>query len=163
MKQMNFKPGDLAVYPAHGVGKIENVETKSIGGTQQDFYIMRILDNEMKIMIPVCNADAVGLRRLIALDEIRRVYEILESREISVNGATWNRRYREYMEKIKTGSIFELAEVLRDLTVLKEDKDLSFGERKMLDTARTLMIRELAIVQGMGEDQVESTIEELLK
>ena len=92
-----FKVGDLAVYPAHGVGKIEAIETKTIGGDSQDFYIMRILENDMKIMIPVQNADMVGLRPLINSEDVPKVYEILQSREISVNSATWNRRYREYM------------------------------------------------------------------
>lgn len=160
---MIFRIGDLAVYPAHGVGRIESIETKNIGGKKQDFYIMRILDNEMKIMIPIPNAEAVGLRGLIELKDIPRVYAILKTREISVNGGTWNRRYREYMEKIKTGSIYELAEVLRDLTVLKEDKELSFGERKMLDTARTLLLKELSIVQAVSEDDVEKEIREVLK
>jgi len=158
-----FKLGDLAVYPAHGVGKIESIETKSIGGQKQDFYVMRILDNDMKIMIPVQNAEAVGLRELLEADEIVKVYEILRTREISVNGGTWNRRYREYMEKIKTGSVFELAEVLRDLTVLKGDKELSFGERKMLDTARSLLLKELSIVQEQSEADIEREIGELLK
>jgi len=158
-----FKLGDLAVYPAHGVGKIESIETKSIGGQKQDFYVMRILDNGMKIMIPVQNAESVGLRELLEADEIARVYEILRTREISVNGGTWNRRYREYMEKIKTGSVFELAQVLRDLTVLKGDKELSFGERKMLDTARSLLLKELSIVQELSEADIEREICELLK
>jgi len=160
---MIFRIGDLAVYPAHGVGKIESIETKSIGGKKQDFYIMRILDNEMKIMIPIPNAQTVGLRGLIGLEDIPMVYNILKTREISVNGGTWNRRYREYMEKIKTGSIYELAEVLRDLTVLKGDKELSFGERKMLDTARTLLLKELSIVQEVSEDDVEKEIREVLR
>lgn len=162
MEDTMFRIGDLAVYPAHGVGKIESIETKSIGGKKQDFYIMRILDNEMKIMIPIPNAEAVGLRGLIDQVDIPRVYDILKSREISVNGGTWNRRYREYMEKIKTGSIYELAEVLRDLTVLKGDKELSFGERKMLDTARSLLLKELSIVQEVSEDDVEKEIGEVL-
>lgn len=158
-----FKIGDLAVYPAHGVGKIESVETKTIGGNKQDFYIMRILENDMKIMIPIQNAEAVGLRQLINAEDIPKVYEILRTREISVNGGTWNRRYREYMEKIKTGSIYELAEVLRDLTVLKGDKELSFGERKMLDTARSLLLKELSIVMVVGEDQIEEEIRDILE
>jgi CarD family transcriptional regulator len=157
-----FKIGDLAVYPAHGVGKIESIESKSIGGLKQDFYIMRILENDMKIMIPIPNASTVGLRGLIGQGDIPRVFNILLRREVSVNGGTWNRRYREYMEKIKTGSIFELAEVLRDLTVLKGDKELSFGERKMLDTARSLLLKELSIVQEITEDEVEQAIGELL-
>ncbi len=158
-----FKIGDLAVYPAHGVGRIECIETKTIGGKKQDFYIMRILENDMKIMIPTHNAEAVGLRELIGTNDVSKVYNILQTREVSVNGATWNRRYREYMEKIKTGSIYELAEVLRDLTVLKGDKELSFGERKMLDTARTLLLKELSIVRCVSEDDVEREIREMLK
>jgi len=163
MEEIMFKVGDLAVYPAHGVGKIESIESKTIGGNKQDFYIMRILENDMKIMIPTQNAEAVGLRTLIASDDIPRVYEILKTKEISVNGGTWNRRYREYMEKIKTGSIYELAEVLRDLTVLKSDKELSFGERKMLDTARGLLLKELSIVLTVSEDQLEENIINMLK
>lgn len=162
-EEVMFKLGDLAVYPAHGVGRIESIETKSIGGKKQDFYIMRILENDMKILIPIHNAEAVGLRELLDTSDISRVYEILKSREVSVNGGTWNRRYREYMEKIKTGSIYELAEVLRDLTVLKGDKELSFGERKMLDTARTLLLKELSIVQEIPEEEVEREIFEILK
>jgi CarD family transcriptional regulator len=158
-----FKIGDLAVYPAHGVGKIESIESKSIGGKRLDFYVMRILDNDMKIMIPLSNAQSVGLRGLITQTDLPRVFDILLRREVSVNGGTWNRRYREYMEKIKTGSIYELAEVLRDLTVLKGDKELSFGERKMLDTARTLLLKELSIVQKITEDEVERSIFEMLK
>ncbi|SMC21829.1 transcriptional regulator, CarD family [Desulfacinum hydrothermale DSM 13146] len=158
-----FKVGDLAVYPAHGVGKIEAIESKTIGGDSQDFYIMRILENDMKIMIPVQNADTVGLRPLIQSEDVPKVYGILQSREISVNSATWNRRYREYMEKIKTGSIYELAEVLRDLTVLQVDKELSFGERKMLETARSLLITEVAIAKGMDEDQVSQEIDSILQ
>ncbi len=158
-----FKLGDLAVYPAHGVGKIESVESKTIGGKKQDFYILRILENSMKIMIPVQNADAVGLRELLCTDDISKVYDILRSREVSVNGGTWNRRYREYMEKIKTGSIYDLAEVLRDLTVLRMEKELSFGERKMLDTARSLLLKELSIVQEMSEAEVEQGINEILE
>ena len=123
---------------------------------------MRVLENDMKIMIPVPNAESVGLRELIGVEDIPKVYEILKTREISVNGGTWNRRYREYMEKIKTGSIYELAEVLRDLTVLKGDKELSFGERKMLDTARTLLLKELSIIQQISEDDVEKDVREML-
>ncbi|MCU0586823.1 MAG: CarD family transcriptional regulator [Syntrophobacteraceae bacterium] len=158
-----FSIGDLAVYPAHGVGKIESIESKSIGGQKQDFYIIRILENDMKIMIPIRNAESVGLRQLIHSGEIPMVYDILRSREVSVNGGTWNRRYREYMEKIKTGSIYELAQVLRDLTVLKGDKELSFGERKMLDTARSLLLKEISIVKELSEVDAEQEILELLK
>ena len=114
-----FKTGDMAVYPAHGVGVIERIENQEISGCNQEFYIMRILDNDMKIMIPIQNVDNVGLRELIGQKEIPRLYNILKKRDITVDNQTWNRRYREYMDKIKTGSVYEVAEVYRDLLMLK--------------------------------------------
>ena len=138
-----FKIGDLAVYPAHGVGRIESVESRQVSGKNQDFYIMKILENEMIIMIPVDKVSSVGLRDIIGVSEVTKVYDIMKKRDIPSDNQTWNRRYREYMEKIKTGSVYEVAEVLRDLYLLKEEKDLSFGERKLLDTAQSLLLKEL--------------------
>ncbi len=153
-----FNIGDLAVYPAHGVGVIEAIETREISGNSQTFYIMRILDNNMTIMIPTDNIKNVGLREIINIKDIPRIYKILQERNEIPENQTWNRRYRDYMEKIKTGSAFEIAEVLRDLTLLKNGKDLSFGERKMLDTARHLLIKELSIARKMPEEVVEKDI-----
>jgi len=156
-----FKIGELAVYPAHGVGRIESIEKREIGGNRQDFYIMRILETEMIIMIPVDNVDAVGLRQVIDSHDVPKVYSILKDRNISMDNQTWNRRYREYMDKIKTGSVFEVAEVLRDLCLLKSDKDLSFGERKMLDTARGLLVKELAIAENTNEDIIQNQLDSI--
>jgi CarD family transcriptional regulator len=153
-----FKEGDLAVYPAHGVGRIEAVETREFGNGKKDFYIMRILENGMIIMIPTDNVEAVGLRTLIDHQDVPKVFDVLRSRTIEVENQTWNRRYREYMEKIKTGSVFEVAAVLRDLCLLKTDKTLSFGERKMLDTARALLVKELALAGRMAEEQIEQDL-----
>jgi CarD family transcriptional regulator len=153
-----FKEGDLAVYPAHGVGIIEAVETKELDNGKKDFYVMRILDNGMLIMIPTENEKTVGLRSLIDSGDVPKVYEVLKTRNIEVESQTWNRRYREYMEKIKTGSVFEVAAVLRDLCLLKSDKNLSFGERKMLDTARSLLVKELSLAGKMAEEQIEQDI-----
>jgi len=157
-----FKVGDKAVYPAHGVGVIERIEKKEIAGTTYQFYILRIVENDMTIMIPTANVDTVGLRRIIASAQVSKVYKILRENEISVDAATWNRRYREYMEKIKTGSVFEIAQVLRDLYILKNDKDLSFGERKMLETARSLLVKELALAREHEEEKVGKDIEKIL-
>jgi CarD family transcriptional regulator len=154
-----FRVGDLAVYPAHGVAQIVGIETREISANKQTFYILKILENGMKIMIPTRNAGAVGLRELIRADEVDEVFEILKSREVAVEGQTWNRRYREYMEKIKTGSVFEIAEVMRDLSVLRATKDLSFGERKMLETARGLLVKELALAKGVSEDKILAEVD----
>jgi len=153
-----FEIGDLAVYPAHGVGRIEAIETREISGDKQDFYIMKILENNMIIMIPVDNVESVGLRDIIDVGEVPKVYEIMKKRDIPADNQTWNRRYREYMEKIKTGSVFEVAEVLRDLYLLKVEKDLSFGERKMLDTAQSLLLKELSIAKKTDETAIMSDI-----
>ncbi len=151
----------MAVYPAHGVGLIEAIETQTIGGIDQSFYVMKILDNDMTIMIPTATSDNVGLRAIISSEEVKQVLGILKERDIKINAQTWNRRYRDYMEKIKTGSVFEVAVVLRDLFLLKEDKDLSYGERKMLDTAKSLLVKELSLAKQIEEDAVEKQIEML--
>jgi CarD family transcriptional regulator len=155
-----FKIGDLAVYPAHGVGIIEKIENREISGCQENFFVMRILENNMIIMIPSSNATNVGLREIINQNEVSKVLSILKKRDISINdNQTWNRRYRDYMDKIKSGSVFEVAEVYRDLSTIKQDKELSFGERKMLDTARSLLIKEISLAKNMKEEDVERDIQ----
>ncbi len=156
-----FSVGDLAVYPAHGVGIIEAIEQKSIAGSEHTFYVMRILENDMKIMIPKSNAEQVGLRGIISDQDVEQVYAILQEKDVKFTPQTWNRRYREYMEKIKTGSIFDLAAVLRDLYMLQMDKPLSFGEKKMLDTARSLLIKELSIAKNKKEEEIAEGIESI--
>jgi CarD family transcriptional regulator len=156
-----FNVGDMAVYPAHGVGVIEKIESQEISGCKQDFYVMRILDNGMTIMIPTSNVENVGLREIICRTEVPRLYSILKKRNIAVDNQTWNRRYREYMEKIKTGSVFEVATVYRDLLMLKVEKELSFGERKMLDTARNLLVREISLAEDVKEEQVEKDLDKI--
>jgi len=156
-----FKIGDLAVYPAHGVGIIERIESQEFSGSTQDFYVMRILDNDMIIMIPTQNVDSVGLRGIIGKKEVAKLYTILEKRDVVIDNQTWNRRYREYTDKIKTGSVYEVAEVYRDLLILKIEKELSFGERKMLDTARNLLVKEIALAKRVEEEQIEKDLDKM--
>lgn len=156
-----FDVGQLAVYPAHGVGLIEAVEEKDIGGTGQTFYILRILENDMIIMIPTTNAESVGLRHVIGEKDVVEVFSILRDHDVTIETQTWNRRYRDYMKKIKTGSVFEVAQVLRDLYLLKTDKELSFGERKMLDTAQNLLVKEISIARHTTEEDVAAELENI--
>lgn len=157
-----FQVGDLAVYPAHGVGRISAIESHEVNGETQDFYIMKVLENSMVIMIPTRNVQSVGLRDVIAKNEIPKVYKIMqEGRDVAVENQTWNRRYREYMDKIKTGSLYDVAEVFRDLFLLKLEKDLSFGERKLYDTAQGLLISELSTAKDTDEQTILSEIESL--
>jgi CarD family transcriptional regulator len=153
-----FKVGDLAVYPAQGVGVIEAIENREVGGNKQLFYIMKIMGNGMKIMIPMESAKSVGLREVIMETEIPKVYAILRNKDVTIDKQTWNKRYREYLEKIKTGSVFEIARVLRDLFILKSDKNLSFGERKMMDTAKSLLIKEISVASNAEETEVEEEL-----
>jgi CarD family transcriptional regulator len=153
-----FKVGDLAVYPAQGVGVIEAIENREVGGNKQLFYIMKIMGNGMKIMIPMNSAKSVGLREVIMETEIPKVYAILRKKDVTIDKQTWNKRYREYLEKIKTGSVFEIARVLRDLFILKSDKNLSFGERKMMDTAKNLLIKEISVASNAEETKIEEDL-----
>ncbi len=163
LSQQEFKVGDIAVYPAHGVTKVQAIESRVISGQKQTFYILKVMENGMTIMVPTNNVRAVGLREVIGEQEVDTVYEILRERDISIDNQTWNRRYREYMDKIKTGSVYEISEVLRDLSLLRYEKELSFGERKMLDTARSLLIKELAIAQSKKETDVAKEIDEFFE
>ena len=156
-----FAQGDMAVYPAHGVGVIEAIETQTIGGVDQTFYVMKILDNDMTIMIPTANCKNVGLRSIISSEEVDKVLGILMERDIKISSQTWNRRYRDYMDKIKTGSVFEVAAVLRDLYLLSDDKELSYGERKMMDTAKSLLVKEISLARKEDENMVEQQVEKI--
>ncbi len=160
---MNFKVGDLAVYPAQGIGMVQAIESKSIsGGKRESFYVLRILDTGVTIMIPMNNVEQVGLRRIMDAKSVRSIYKILRSRDTGADPQPWNRRYRQYMDKLKSGSPFEIAEVLRNLLHLKGEKVLSFGERKMLDTARSLLVKEISIARSVTEEVVEADLRRFL-
>jgi CarD family transcriptional regulator len=155
----DFKIGDKAVYPAHGVAEVVGVETKEINATPVSFYVLKVIDSEMQILVPKDKADQVGLRPIASSDEIDEVFDILAEKDVHIDKQTWNRRYRGFMEKIKTGSLFDVAEVYRDLYRLKSTKTLSFGERRMLDTAKNLIVKELAVARRWSEERVEKELE----
>jgi CarD family transcriptional regulator len=157
----DFSVGDKVVYPGHGVAEVTNLERREISGAALEFYVLKVLENNMKVMVPKHNADSVGLRRLVGSEQVEEVYGVLKHRGAKISTATWNRRHREYMEKIKTGSLVEIATVLRDLCILRADKELSFGERKMLDTARNLLVQELALAKGQDESVVATELDAL--
>jgi CarD family transcriptional regulator len=159
----DFKVGDKAVYPAQGVAEVVSIEEKDIAGNRQKFYVLRILDTDRKIMVPVNNAVNVGLRPPISEQEIRDIFEILRERTIAFDNQTWNRRYRGFMDKIKTGSVFDVAEVMRDLYRLKAEKSLSFGERRMLETARGLIVKEIAVARRKTEEKIQAEIEKIFE
>lgn len=157
----SFNIGDKVVYPMHGAGIIEAIEEKEVLGEKQRYYIMKLPIGEMKVMIPMDNVEEIGLRQIIDHDGVEKVYHILRG-EVSNMSQNWNRRYRANMEKIKSGDIFEVAEVVRNLAIRDREKGLSTGERKMLDNARQILISELVLAQDTTEEKVETTLNELL-
>ncbi len=157
----DFQVGEKAVYPGYGVAEVTGIENRTISGSEQKFYVLRVLGKDMTLMVPKSNADTVGLRTIVDVTQADEVFEVLRRRDEKISTATWNRRYREYMEKIRTGSLVEIASVLRDLCLLRSGKDLSYGERNMLETARALLVQELALARELTEGDVEAQIDEI--
>jgi len=158
----SFSIGDKAVYPAHGVAEVMAIEEKEISGTSHHFYVLRILDSELKVMVPVINTDNVGLRSIISAQEAQEVIDVLKDKsDVSSRNLTWNRRYKAFMEKINCGCAIKIAEVLRDLYALQSTKGLSFGERRMFDTAKSLLVKELSLAKEVDEPEIEGEIEEI--
>lgn len=158
---MTFNIGDKVVYPMHGAGIIEAIEEKEVLGEKHKYYIMKLPIGEMKVMIPMDNVSEIGLRQVIDDEGVEKVFHILRGEKSSMS-QNWNRRYRANMEKIKSGDIFEVAEVVRNLAIRDREKGLSTGERKMLENARQILISELVLAQDSTEEQVETTINDLL-
>lgn len=157
-----FNIGDKVVYPMHGAGIIEAIEEKEILGDKKKYYVMNIAVGDMKVMIPMDNVQKVGLRDVIEKGAVDIVFEILTGPDEAPN-ANWNRRYRANMEKIKSGDIYEVAEVVRNLTIRDAEKGLSTGERKMLDTARQILVSELVIAQNSTKEEVEDAIQSIFQ
>jgi len=158
---INFKAGDKIVYPGHGVGEVEAIRITTIGGEEHQFYNIKIIETGMKVMVPMTQASQVGLRKICDKKAIDKVYEILRNRNFKIDTQTWNRRFREYSQKIKTGSVYEIAVVLRDLSVLSADKELSFGEKKMLDMAQNLLVSEIAIAKARPQEKIMGELREI--
>jgi CarD family transcriptional regulator len=158
-----FKIGDKAVHPAHGLGEITAIENREFNGAKALYYILRILDNGMKVMVPTNAVTQAGLRSVMAPSEADKVLETMRAREVAVDLQPWSRRFRAYTEMIKSGSPFEVAKVLRDMHRLRFDKDLSFGERRLLDQAKSLLVKELALSKKMTEAELLAEVVQIFK
>ncbi|MFW6268987.1 MAG: CarD family transcriptional regulator [Bacillota bacterium] len=154
-----FEKGDKIVYPNHGAGTIVGVETKEILGEEKKYYIMKLPIGEMKVMIPVEKIDEIGIRDVVDEEKADDVIHLLKG-DKSKMSQNWNRRYRANMEKLKTGDIFEVGEVVRNLTLRDEEKGLSTGEKKMLSNAKQILISELVLAKDMDKDEIEDIISE---
>lgn len=160
---MQFEVGDKAVVPALGVGIVKEISDIELEGQHYSMYVIKILDNGLTYRVPVDNTGANSIREVIPLEAVEKVYEVLRDRKTPADKQTWNRRYREYMNKIKTGDPLEVAAVLRDLARLKSEKTLSFGERKMYDQAHSLIVQEVAVAKDVDEQVIRDEIEEIFK
>jgi CarD family transcriptional regulator len=156
-----FKIGDKAVHPSHGLAEVTAIETRDFGGTSALYYILRILDNGMKVMVPLSAATQVGLRYAMSELQANEVLETMRAREVAVDLQPWSRRFRAYTDMIKSGSPHEVAKVLRDMHRLRFDKDLSFGERRLLDQAKSLLVKELALAKRMTEPQLVAEVTQI--
>ncbi len=154
-----FNVGDKVVYPMHGAGIIEAIEEKEILGATKKYYVMRLPVGDMKVMIPIDSCTQVGLREIVCQEMVEQVFDVLQSHDQIEVSANWNRRYRDHLEKIKSGNILDVAEVVRNLTIRDRVKGLSTGERKMLESARQILISELILVKNSNHDEIASELE----
>jgi CarD family transcriptional regulator len=158
---LNFHIGDKVVYPNHGVGIIEQISSRTIGATVERFYLLKIKSSSLKVMVPFHNVGTVGLRRVVRNGEVQRILEFLNDGETN-NNSDWKYRFKENSERMRTGSLLEVAAVLKGLLVLNQTKPLSFREKKMLERARYLLVSELALAKNVHEDQVETMLNKAL-
>ena len=158
---MKYKIGDKAVVPNLGVGVVTEIKSVKVEDLEYQMYVFECRSGQgtCKEMVPVDNLGENGVRDIIPLDAVERVYELLRDKETPADKQTWNRRYREYQGKVKTGDPLEVAAVLRDLARLKSEKTLSFGERKMFDLAHSLIVQEVAVARGVEEKVIEDELE----
>lgn len=152
-----FNVGDKIVYPMHGAGVIESIEEKEILGQKQNYYVVKMPIGDMRVLIPTENIGGIGIREVIGVKDAEKVFAILHDQSINVT-SNWNKRYRENMVKIKSGNIFEVADVVRTLTLREKEKGLSTGERKMLNSAKQILISELVLAKGLNPFEVEKLI-----
>ena len=152
-----FNVGDKIVYPMHGAGTIDAIEQKDILGEKQEYYIIK-MPGEVKVMVPTAKASDIGVRSVINKEEAGKVLQILEANETEMSN-NWNKRYKENMDKMKTGDIYEIADVVRNLSYKQKEKGLSTGEKKMLNNAKQILVSELVLAEHASEQEVENLVE----
>jgi len=157
-----YSVGDKVVYPHHGAGKIMKIEQKDVLGQQRDYLTIQILHNDMTVMVPVENADRAGLRKVIESDVVDRVLEVLRGDPTKMP-KNWSRRYKHNRDKLKTGDIFEVAEVVRNLAIRHADKGLSTGEKQMFSKAKKILASELMYARDFNEDEATAFLEDVLE
>jgi len=158
---LNFQIGDKVVYPNHGVGVIEQISSRTIGLTVQKFYLLKIKASSLKVEVPFNNVGSVGLRPVVRNGEVAKILNFLTDGKCD-NNADWKYRFKENSDKMRTGSLLEVAVVLKSLLILAKDKPLSFREKKMLERARYLLVTELAMARNVEESEIEDMLNKAL-
>lgn len=162
MSNLSFQIGDKVVYPNHGVGIIEQISSRTMGASVEKFYLLRIKASSLKVMVPFHNVESVGLRRVIRNGEVQRILDFLTDGKCE-NHTDWKYRFKENSDKMRTGSLLEVAGVLKSLLLLAQSKPLSFREKKMLERARYLLVSELAMAKNCDEGQIEQLLSKALQ
>ena len=152
-----FNVGDKIVYPMHGAGTIDAIEEKDILGEKQAYYIIK-MPGEVKVMVPTAKAEEIGVRNIINKENANKVFQVLEANETEMSN-NWNKRYRDNMEKMKSGDIYEVADVVRNLSFKQKEKGLSTGEKKMLNNAKQILVSELVLAEHASQEEVENLID----
>lgn len=161
MNNQSFAIGDKVVYPNHGVGVIEQISSRTIGSQVERFYLLKIKASSLKVMVPFHNVDSVGLRRVVRNGEVQKILDFLTDGKCE-NHADWKYRFKENSDKMRTGSLLDVAVVLKGLLLLAQEKPLSFREKKMLERARYLLVSELAMSKSWEEPEVEDILNKAL-
>lgn len=158
---VQFKVGNNVVYPVYGVARIESLERREIAGKKASFYILKTLKNDVTVMVPVKKTESVGMRKVISKKKVTQVFDVLKQKTKATadKKQAWNKRHKEYSEKIKNGDIFEVAEVYRDIRRISRKKDLSFGEKQIMENAFSLISSEFSVATSKAEETVRKEIE----
>ena len=152
-----YNVGDKVVYPMHGAGVIDSIEEKEVLGEKQSYYILK-MPGEVKVMVPISTAEQHGIRNIIDKMEAEKVFNVLEQDETEME-KNWNKRYRDNMDKMKSGDIYEIADVVRNLSFKQKEKGLSTGEKKMLHNAKQILVSELVLAEHASQDEVEELVD----
>ena len=158
---MGFSVGDKVVYPHHGAAVIEKKEKRKFDGTDTDYLVLRLAYGDLTLMVPADRTEDIGLREVINDEEVEEVFAVLRKKEARMP-TNWSRRFKNHVEKLKSGDIYQVAEVVRNLSIRDKDKGLSAGEKRMLAKARQILVSELALAEHTNEDKAETLLDEVL-
>jgi CarD family transcriptional regulator, regulator of rRNA transcription len=162
MSKRAFRIGDKVVYPHHGAAVIQGVQERELNGDRRTYWVIKLSYGDLTLMVPQDGTEEVGLRNVVQKDELDQVYQILKSKKQAPAPSNWSRRFKNHVEKLRSGDIYQVAEVVRNLALRDQQKGLSAGEKRMLAKARQILVSELTFAAGVKEDRAEEMLDELL-